>query len=145
MLLQGLAIQQMSAVSARLGLRVQAAVAAAVFRKGLAFDRLAAGGAAHDIVSLVTKDCAKLGEACTTLQYLWSGALEAAAIMGILVALVGRAALPGVGVVLVLVPAQFAVGVATARARKRAVTAAGTRVRVTDEVLRSIKLVKMYA
>ncbi len=78
-------------------------------------------------MSLVSKDCAKLGtqftsftgtklqiltqkallgEACTTLQFLWSGAVEAMGIMGILLALVGKAALPGLGVILILVPVQ---------------------------------------
>ena len=49
---------------------------------------------------------ALLGEACTTLQFLWSGAVEAMGIMGILRALVGKAALPGLGVVLILLPVQ---------------------------------------
>ena len=140
--LQSWAMQQMSIVSTRLGLRVESAVSAALYRKALAFDRFAQGPV--DLVGLAVKDCAKLREACTNLQFLWSGALEAAAIMAILLVLVGRAALPGLGVVLLLVPLQFLVGMATASARKSAIQAADVRVRLTDEVLRSIKLVKMY-
>ncbi len=142
-LLQSGAMQQMSIVSTRLGLRVESAVSAALYRKALLYDRFAQGPV--DLVGLITKDCAKLREACTNLQFLWSGALEAMAIMAILLGLVGRAALPGLGVVLLLVPAQFLVGMATTRARKSAIEAADKRVRLTDEVLRSIKLVKMYA
>lgn len=143
MLLQSAAMQLMSIESSRLGLRVESAVSAAVYRKALLYDRFAQGPV--DLVGLIAKDCAKLREACTNLQYLWSGALEAAAIMAILLGLVGSAALPGLGVVLLLVPAQFLVGMATTTARKSAVAAADKRVRLTDEVLRSIKLVKMYA
>jgi ABC-type multidrug transport system fused ATPase/permease subunit len=142
-LLQSWAMQQMSIVSTRLGLRVESAVSAALYSKALRYDRFAQGPV--DLVGLATKDCAKLREACTNLQFLWSGALEAVAIMVILLVLVGRAALPGLGVVLLLVPLQFAVGMATASARSSAIAAADTRVRLTDEVLRSIKLVKMYA
>ena len=141
MLLLSMALQQMSVLSARLGLRVEAAVASAVFAKGLSYDRVSR---AIDTTPLIANDCAKLGEACTMLQYLWSGAVEALAIMAILLALVGRAALPGLGVVLLLVPLQFVVGLATARARKRSIAAADVRVGLTDEVLRAIKLVKMY-
>jgi len=47
-------------------------------------------------------------------------------------------------VILVLVPVQYFVGVAIARARKNTLHAADTRVRLTEEVLRAIKLVKMY-
>jgi len=142
MVLLSAMLQQMSVLSARLGLRVEAALASAIFAKGLSYDRAAR---AIDTTPLIANDCAKLGEACTMLQYLWSGAVEALAIMAILLALVGRAALPGLGVVLLLVPLQFAVGVATARARKRSIAAADARVGLTDEVLRAIKLVKMYA
>jgi hypothetical protein len=142
MVLLSAMLQQMSVLSARLGLRVEAALASAIFAKGLSYDRAAR---AIDTTPLIANDCAKLGEACTMLQYLWSGAVEALAIMAILLALVGRAALPGLGAVLLLVPLQFAVGVATARARKRSIAAADARVGLTDEVLRAIKLVKMYA
>jgi ATP-binding cassette subfamily C (CFTR/MRP) protein 8 len=54
------------------------------------------------------------------------------------------AALPGLGVILILVPIQYFVGVAIARARKNTLHAADKRVRLTEEVLRAIKLVKMY-
>ena len=141
MILLSLALQQMSIVSARLGLRVESAVAAVVYKKSLTYDR-----AAHsvDVTSLVANDCSKLNSASTMLQYLWSGAVEAIAILLILVGFVGRAALPGLGVVLLLIPIQFLLGAATAKARKATVIAADNRVRLTDEVLRSIKLVKMY-
>ena len=46
--------------------------------------------------------------------------------------------------ILVLVPVQYFVGVAIARARKNTLLAADKRVRLTEEVLRAIKLVKMY-
>ena len=101
MVLLSIMLQQISVISARLGLRVEAAVASAIFAKGLTYDRAARE---LDTTPLIANDCAKLGEACTMLQYLWSGAVEALAIMAILLALVGRAALPGLGVVLLLVP-----------------------------------------
>ena len=153
-----IALQQMTFVSARLGLRVRTAVATTVYRKSLVMDRrvltapvepLAAGEAPPlpppDLVALVAIDCAKLGDACIMLQYLWSGAVEALAILGVLLIFVGRAALPGLAVVLALVPVQFLVGLATANARKKVTTASGARVALMDEVLRAIKLVKMYA
>jgi len=55
------AMQQMTIVSTRLGLRVESAVSSAVYRKSLFYDRYAQGPV--DVVSLVFNDCAKLGEA----------------------------------------------------------------------------------
>jgi len=97
------------------------------------------------VLALVSTDCAKLGEACSSLQYLWSGCVEAAAIIGVLIGLVGRAALPGLGALLLLVPMQYCVGVRISANRKAVVRAADARVTLMDEVLRAIKLVKMYA
>jgi ATP-binding cassette subfamily C (CFTR/MRP) protein 1 len=141
MLLLSTALQQMSIVSARLGQRVESAMATAVYKKSLTYDRAANKA---DILPLVSNDCAKLNAACTMLQYLWSGAVEAFAILLILIGFVGRAALPGLGVVVLLVPTQFFLGLAMANARTATVAAADRRVAFSDEVLRSIKLVKMY-
>ena len=141
MLFLSLSLQQMSIVSARLGLRVEAAMAAIIYKKSLTYDRSTESA---EVTSLVSNDCSKLGEACTMLQYLWSGAIEAIAIIAILLGFVGRAALPGLGVVLFLIPVQYLIGALTANARKRSVAASEERVRFMREVLTSMKLVKMY-
>lgn len=143
--LLSVALQQMTVLSARVGLRLRAAVSTAVYRKSLCIDRHAPGTGGMDVVSLVATDCTKLGEACTTLHYLWSGVVEAVAIMCVLLGFVGRAALPGLGILLLLVPVQYAVGMAAAVSRKRVVAASEARVRLMDEILQAIKLVKMYA
>ena len=145
-LLMCVCLQQMAAVSGRLGARVSAAAATAVYRKSLVEDRerSQAGDGALDVLSLVSTDCAKLGEACTSLQYLWSGCVEATAIICVLIGFVGEAALPGLGALLLLVPLQFVIGQRISANRKNVVRAADARVSLMDEVLRAIKLVKMY-
>jgi len=135
-------IQQMAASSSKIGLRMKSAVSTSVYRKALTYDR----HQSHtDIVSLVATDCTKLAEACTTLQYLWSGILEATAIMAVLLGFVGKAALPGCAIMLLLLPFQYLTGVAISRMRKRVVNASDARVNLMDEILCAIKLVKMYA
>jgi ABC-type multidrug transport system fused ATPase/permease subunit len=141
MLLLSLALQQMSIVSVRLGLRVEAAVSALIYEKSLVYDR---SSCTVDITSLVSNDSSKLGEACTMIQYLWSGAIEAIAIICILIGFTGRSALPGLGVVILLIPVQYLIGALTANARKKSVAASDERVRFMKEVLTSMKLVKMY-
>jgi ABC-type multidrug transport system fused ATPase/permease subunit len=71
--------------------------------------------------------------------------VEAVAIMCVLLGFVGTAALPGLGILLLLVPVQYAVGMAAAASRKKVVAASEARVRLMDEILQAIKLVKMYA
>lgn len=145
-LLMGICLQQMAVISGRLGQRVSAAMATAVYRKSLVEDRQAslASGTQVDVLALVSTDCAKLGEACNTLQYLWSGCVEALAIIGVLLAFTGKSALPGLGALIILVPVQYVIGQRIAKNRKAVVAAADARVSLMDEVLRAIKLVKMY-
>jgi ATP-binding cassette, subfamily C (CFTR/MRP), member 1 len=139
--LQSVCIQQMSAVSARLGIRVKAVTASAVYRKAMSYDRYQNH---MDVVSLVATDCSKLADACTSLQYLWSSTIEALGIVGVLLGLAGEAALPGFGVMLVVLPLQYFIGVKIAHMRKRVAAAADARVMLMDEILQAIKLVKMY-
>jgi ATP-binding cassette, subfamily C (CFTR/MRP), member 1 len=87
-----IALQQMANVSSRLGLRVRAAMCTAVYQKSLVEDRTPKS---IDVVSLVATDCSKLHEATATLNYLWSAIVEALAIIGVLLGLVGVSALPG--------------------------------------------------
>jgi ATP-binding cassette, subfamily C (CFTR/MRP), member 1 len=136
-------LQQMAVSSSRVGLRCKAAVATAVYRKTLLHDRHKTHA---DIMSLVSVDCSKLADSFTTLQYLWSSLVEALAIIGVLLLFTGRAALPGFAVlILVLLPMQYGLGIATSRMRKKTTEASATRVNLMDEILRAIKLVKMYA
>lgn len=86
------ALQQMNATSSRLGLRVYAAVSTAIYRKIFKLDTATSK---FDVVSLTATDCLKVMEACTTLNFLWSGIVEALAIIGVLIGFVGRSALPG--------------------------------------------------
>lgn len=140
--LLSVALQQMNLVSARMGLRVRAAVATAVYRKSLTVsltDKRA------DALALVATDCAKLQESVQSVNFLWSGVLEALAIFGVLIGFVGKSALPGLGLLFVLLPFQYFLGTLGARLRKKTVAASDDRVGLMDEVLRAVKMVKAYA
>lgn len=141
-MLLSMALQQMASQSSKLGLRVRAALTTAVYRKSLCIEP---GASDMDVVALVSNDCTKLMDACTNINFLWSGVLEALAIVVVLLVLVGRAVLPGLGLLLLLVPIQYTLGVCAAGTRKRVVVAGEARTRLMDEILRAAKLVKAYA
>lgn len=127
--LLSVALQQMNLVSARMGLRVRAAVATAVYRKCLTVsltDKRA------DALALVSTDCAKLQDAVQSVNFLWSGVLEALAIFGVLIGFVGRSALPGLGLLLVLLGFQYFLGTLGAKLRKKTVAASDDRVSLMD-------------
>lgn len=127
--LLSVALQQMNLVSARMGLRVRAAVATAVYRKSLTVSLTDKRG---DALALVATDCAKLQDAVQSVNYLWSGVLEALAIFGVLIGFVGKSALPGLGLLLVLLPFQYFLGTLGAKLRKKTVAASDDRVSLMD-------------
>jgi ABC-type multidrug transport system fused ATPase/permease subunit len=140
--IMSICMQQMQLLSVRLGLRIKAALSTAVYRKLLVYDRHQSD---IDVVSLVSTDCQKVCDACASVQFLWSGIVEAFAIMGVLVGFAGVSALPGCAIMFLLLPLQYYIGIKITRVRAKVVEASETRVMLMDEVLRAIKLVKMYA
>ena len=97
-----------------------------------------------DIVGLVAVDVAKISEACLSLQYLWSGVFETLAVLAILSLLIGTSVLPAVGVMAVFLPLQYYLGLVVAY-RKKALSVISTkRTTLMEEILRSIKLIKIY-
>lgn len=98
-------LQQVNVLSSRLGSRVSAALAAELYEKSLREDRLS-NPCPVDVVSLVATDCTKLQEAGSSINFLWSAVVESLAIIAVLLGLIGVSALPGLGLILLIIPAQ---------------------------------------
>jgi ABC-type multidrug transport system fused ATPase/permease subunit len=144
--LQSIGYQQMLAKCSVLGLRLRAALSIAVYRKALVVDVHAAVAAKlPDALGLISGDASKVMEAAPALVNVLSSALETAGIVVALVVFLGSAALPGLGLIAVALPAQYYVGILGARLREKTVDAAGARVSRMEELLRAIKMVKAYA
>mmetsp|Transcript_35993 Transcript_35993/g.59943 ORF Transcript_35993/g.59943 Transcript_35993/m.59943 type:complete len:1348 (+) Transcript_35993:160-4203(+) len=135
-------MQQMNAWSSRLGIKVRSALLNAIYQKCLVVDETATD--MGDIIALASVDCQKLQEACTVIHFLWSGPVEAVAILILLATVLKLSVLPGVGLILLVVPVQFYIGVKVANLRKKTSQASSNRVQVMQEVLTAAKLVKFY-
>ena len=58
----------------------------------------------------VSKDCRKIADAVTSLQFLWSGVFEALVIFCVLLGFIDYNALPALGVFMVMLPLQYKLG-----------------------------------
>jgi ATP-binding cassette, subfamily C (CFTR/MRP), member 1 len=134
-------IQQMGIYSSILGGKVKAALTTAIFKKMIVRE---AFGSEADVVSLVAKDVEKLAEACLSLQYLWSGIVETIAVFVVVVFLMGSAVLPGLGLMCVFLPLQYWMGLKVAYQKKYLAKVSKRRISLMEEILRGIKLVKIY-
>jgi ABC-type multidrug transport system fused ATPase/permease subunit len=141
MFVLSLGLQQMGMYSSILGGKVKAALTTAIYKKMIVRD---AYQSKADVVSLVAKDVEKLEEACLSLQFLWSGIVETLAVCGIVGGLIGAAVLPGIALMAIFLPAQYLMGMVVAFRKKKLALISNRRIGLMEEILRGIKLIKMY-
>jgi ABC-type multidrug transport system fused ATPase/permease subunit len=141
MFLLSVGIQQMGMYSSYLGSKVKAALTTAIYKKIITREGYASDA---NVVSLVAKDVEKLAEACLSLQYLWSGIFETLAVLAVTFTLLGLTILPGIGLMFVFMPLQYCLGVVVAYRKKTLANVSSKRISLTEEILRGIKLIKIY-
>jgi ABC-type multidrug transport system fused ATPase/permease subunit len=134
-------IQQMGIYSSTLGSKVKAALTTAIYNKMIVREPYESKA---DIVSLVAKDVEKMAEACLSLQYLWSGIFETFAVFVVCFFLLGIAILPGFGVMIVFMVVQYWLGMVVAFRKKNLAVVSEKRISLMEEIMRSIKLIKIY-
>jgi len=134
-------IQQMGMYSSILGCKVKAALTTAIYKKMIIRDGYKSKA---DVVALVAKDVEKISEACLSLQYLWSGIVETIAVCLVTMTLLGMAVLPGVAVMCVFLPLQYWMGLIVAFRKKKLSKVSTKRITLMEEIMRSIKLIKIY-
>ncbi|KXZ54551.1 hypothetical protein GPECTOR_4g616 [Gonium pectorale] len=140
----GLCLQRMGFICMQVGIRARAALVQAVTHKAFRLSSVRADQAAA-IVNFVSSDIQKIFDGALELHYLWTAPLEAAAILSLLGYLTGASMLPGLGVILLVLPLQYIFGYKIIRIKLEAAQHVAQRSSVLQEVLPAIKLVKYYA
>ena len=141
MIALSLGIQQMGIYSSILGGKVKAALTTAIYKKMIIRD---AYQSKANVVSLVAKDVEKIAEACLSLQFLWSGIFETIAVLVVCFQLLGSTVLPGLLVMLVFMPLQYWLGMVVAFRKKKLALVSTRRSTLMEEIMRAIKLIKIY-
>ncbi len=136
-------IHQLLSQSACAGLHARTALMAQIFKKSLVLARIKGG--AGDIVNLVSNDCTKIADAFTNCHYLWSAVIELIIIFTLAFYELGIAALPALGIVLVIIPIEIYFGLVKSRIGFKNTMTTSKRVHIMSEILTAIKLIKFYA
>jgi ATP-binding cassette, subfamily C (CFTR/MRP), member 1 len=84
-------------------------------------------------------------DGCQEIHYLWTAPIEAGAILIILAILVGVYALPGWGVIMIVLPAQYFFGWKIIQTKVENAKNTQARGGIIQELLPAMKLVKYYA
>ncbi|KAI9291397.1 hypothetical protein K502DRAFT_333222, partial [Neoconidiobolus thromboides FSU 785] len=142
-LFSSIAIHQLYGQCARIGIQIKSALTVLVYRKSLMLFRVKGG--AGEVINVLSTDVSRITEAVTNLHFLWSALVEAILILGISFGLIGVAAFPALGIVIILLPLQYYLGKKTSDLQVQNTAITTHRVHLMSEILTAIKLIKFYA
>eukprot|EP00775_Hariotina_reticulata_P004687 gene4687-4939_t len=126
------------------GLRIRAALCSAVCKKCFNMATINKD-MASDAVSFMASDISKIFDGCQEIHYLWTAPIEAGAILTILAVLVKVYALPGWGVICIVLPCQYLFGWMIIKNKIKNAENTQARGGIIQELLPAMKLVKYYA
>ena len=127
--------------SMRCGIRARIAFIMAVYDKILTVRRLQSVG---EVVNFLSSDSSRIIESIRFGWWLILAPLSLFALMGILCSYIGAYALIGMLVLFLQMPIQLFVGSKIGAVRERAVALTDERVMIMNDILSSIKTVKLY-
>jgi hypothetical protein len=130
----------------KLGLRIRAAVNQCVYRKALVLSyeaRQEFGVGA--IVSYMQIDAQKLMDSAPYLHMIWSAWFQLSIATYLLFEEIQWAAFAGIGVMLVLMPINISVAKKQQKFTRETMQRRDKRVKLTNEVLQGIRIVKMFS
>ncbi|EDO48577.1 predicted protein, partial [Nematostella vectensis] len=127
------------------GMRVRISCTALVYNKVLKLSHSAiAKTTTGTIVNLVSTDTQKFDWASFFLHYIILGPIEALVVLVLLWREIGAASMAGMGVILLIVPMQMKMGAVLMKLRRGAAAWTDQRVKVMNEIISGMSIIKMY-
>lgn len=128
------------------GMKMRVAVCSMIYRKALKLSKNALGDTtAGQVVNLLSNDVSRLDLSIMFLHYLWVGPAETAIVMYLMYLEIGVSAFIGVAFLLSFIPLQGWLGKKTSTLRLRTALLTDERVRMMNEIIQGVQVIKMYA
>lgn len=128
------------------GMKVRIAACSVVYRKALRLSQTALGETAPGkVVNLVANDVNRFDIVSIFIHYMWSAPLTTLIIAYFLYNEAGYAGLIGIAAVFVVVPIQSYTGKLSSKFRLQTAIKTDERVRLMDEIISGVQVIKMYA
>ncbi|KAM3862000.1 ATP-binding cassette sub-family C member 4-like [Diretmus argenteus] len=129
----------------RAGMKIRVAMCHMIYRKALCLNSTALEKTTTgQIVNLLSNDVNKFDEVTLFLHFLWVGPLQAAAVMLLLLYVIGPSCLAGMAVLIILMPVQTMFGHLFSALRGETAALTDDRIRIMNEVVSGIRIIKMY-
>ncbi|XP_071455801.1 probable multidrug resistance-associated protein lethal(2)03659 [Hetaerina americana] len=130
----------------QIGMKVRVATCSLIYRKSLRLTCTALGNTSiGKVINLLSNDVARFDVASLILNYLWISPLAAIIVGFLIYEEIGIASFVGIAAVFVVVSLQSWTGKLTSKFRLRSAVRTDERVRLMDEIIRGIRVIKMYA
>ncbi|XP_034942268.1 probable multidrug resistance-associated protein lethal(2)03659 isoform X2 [Chelonus insularis] len=129
-----------------LGGKIRIAVCSVVYRKALRLSTTAFGDTAPGkVVNLIANDVNRFDLVSVFIHHMWSAPLAALIIGYFLYVEAGYAGILGIAAVFVVVPIQSYTGKLSSKFRLQTAIKTDERVRLMDEIISGVQVIKMYA
>ncbi|XP_075905473.1 ATP-binding cassette sub-family C member 4-like [Nelusetta ayraudi] len=130
----------------RTGMKMRVAICHLIYRKALSLSSESMGHTTTgQIVNLLSNDVNRFDEITLNLHYLWLAPIQAVVIIGLLWYEIGPSCLAGLAAITLMVPVQTWFGKLFGIFRSKTAVLADHRIRIMNEVVSGIRIIKMYA
>ncbi|KAI9003550.1 P-loop containing nucleoside triphosphate hydrolase protein [Gaertneriomyces semiglobifer] len=128
------------------GMRVRSAVVTTIYRKSLVLSNASRqSSTVGEIVNLQSVDAGRISELCSYFHIVWSGPFQIVLAIYFLHQTLGPSIYAGIAMMILMVPINAVIATKSRTLSKAQMAIKDTRVRLMDELLNGIKVIKLYA
>ncbi|XP_017022566.1 probable multidrug resistance-associated protein lethal(2)03659 [Drosophila kikkawai] len=126
--------------------KARVSLSSMIYRKSLRLSRTALGAATSGhVVNLISNDVSRLDNNIFHAHFLWIGPLQTVLVTYLMYLQIGISAVLGVAFMLLFIPLQMYLGKKTSELRLKTALRTDKRMRMMNEIISGIQVIKMYA